>query len=72
MKGAVSMPLEELRQDRSLLPESTDTLIITVCDVGNLSLSGMLYLKSLGYNNVKSMNGGTTGWAEKGLEVGPC
>ncbi len=29
----------------------------------------MLYLKSLGYGNVKSMNGGTSGWAERGLPV---
>jgi len=35
--------------------------------VGKLSLSGLLYLKSLGYRNVKSMNGGMTAWVEKGL-----
>ena len=69
VQGAVSLPLEEIRRDRSGLPADREATIVTVCDVGNLSLSGMLYLKSLGYTNVKSMNGGTSGWAERGLPV---
>jgi len=46
-----------------------DQPIITVCNRGNLSLTGMLILKSKGYRNVKSLNGGTTGWLENGLET---
>lgn len=65
--GAVNMPLEQLGERMDSLPKDKDAPIITVCNVGKLSLSGMLYLKSLGYRNVKSMNGGTTGWIEKGL-----
>ncbi len=49
------------------MPEDKGASLITVCDVGNLSLSGLLYLKSLGYRNVKSMNGGTSAWADGGL-----
>jgi rhodanese-related sulfurtransferase len=67
VKGAVSMPLKAIGQNRSSLPKEKDASLITVCDVGKLSLSGLLYLKSLGYRNVKSMNGGTTAWADKGL-----
>ena len=33
----------------------------------NLSISGMLFLQSLGYQNVRSLNGGTNAWAEQGL-----
>ena len=67
VKGAVGIPLKEIGQNRSSLPSDKDASVIAVCDVGKLSLIGMLYLKSLGYKNVKSMNGGTSGWAGKGL-----
>ena len=52
---------------RGELPENLDAPMITVCNVGNASISGMLVLKSLGYRNVKSMNGGTAGWMDRGL-----
>ena len=52
---------------RGELPENLDAPVITVCNVGNASISGMLVLKSLGYRNVKSMNGGTAGWMDRGL-----
>ncbi len=67
VQGAVSMPLEEIGRHRSSLPEDKDASVIAVCGVGRLSVTGMLYLRSLGYKNVKSMNGGTNGWAAKGL-----
>jgi rhodanese-related sulfurtransferase len=67
VKGAVSMPLEEIGRNRSSLPEDKDAPLIAVCGVGRLSVTGMLYLRSLGYTNAKSMNGGTSGWAAKGL-----
>ena len=35
-----------------------------------MSISGMLVLQSLGYRNVKSLNGGTVGWAEQNLPTG--
>jgi rhodanese-related sulfurtransferase len=41
-----------------------------VCDRGNLSISGMLFLQSLGYQNVRSLNGGTNAWADQGLPTG--
>ena len=37
---------------------------------GNLSIKGMLVLQSLGYREVKSLNGGTTAWAEQDLPTG--
>jgi rhodanese-related sulfurtransferase len=38
-----------------------------VCNRGNLSISGLPVLQSLGYHNVRSLNGGTLAWAEQGL-----
>lgn len=69
--GAVSLPLAELGNDKSALPASLDTPILTVCQRGNASLSGVLFLKSLGYRNVRSLDGGTLAWREKGFETDP-
>ena len=65
--GAVNIPLSQMPDRKGDLPTHLDAPIVTICDRGNVSLSGMLFLQSLGYRNVKSMNGGTIGWAEKGL-----
>ncbi len=47
------------------LPKDKQTAIITVCNRGNQSLKGLIILKSLGYNNVKSLKQGTNGWRDK-------
>ena len=68
--GAINMPLADLGedgQDLSALPDDLDTPILSVCQRGNASLSGVLFLKSLGYRNVRSMTGGTLAWREKGF-----
>ena len=68
--GAVSMPLAELGedgQDLSALPGDLDAPILSVCQRGNASLSGLLFLKSLGYKDVRSITGGTLAWREKGF-----
>ncbi|MCH7903280.1 MAG: pyridoxal-phosphate dependent enzyme [Armatimonadetes bacterium] len=65
--GAVNKPLSELGEDLSGLPEALDAPILSVCQLGNASLSGVLFLKSLGYTNVLSIKGGTLGWREKGF-----
>ena len=68
--GAVNLPLAELgsgEADRSLLPEDRNAPILSVCQRGNASLSGLLFLKSLGYRNVRSISGGTLAWREKGF-----
>ena len=65
--GAMNIPLAELGNRQGELPEQRERSIVTVCDRGNLSISGMLFLQSLGYQNVRSLNGGTNAWAEQGL-----
>jgi rhodanese-related sulfurtransferase len=67
--GALNMPVAELGDRRGELPEQPDRPIVTVCSRGNLSIKGMLVLQSLGYRNVRSLNGGTVAWAEQGLPV---
>lgn len=65
--GALNIPLAELGARQSELPAEREHPIVTVCNRGNLSISGMLFLQSLGYCNVRSLNGGTIAWAELGL-----
>ena len=67
--GALSMPLPELGDDLSALPSDLDAQILSVCQRGNASLSGVLFLKSLGYRNVRSIIGGTLAWREKGFDT---
>ncbi|MCH8219108.1 MAG: pyridoxal-phosphate dependent enzyme [Planctomycetes bacterium] len=67
--GAVHIPIDALLDGNGALPTDLKQPIITVCNLGNLSLSGMLILKSRGYEDVRSMNGGTLGWIDKGYPV---
>jgi cysteine synthase/rhodanese-related sulfurtransferase len=63
LPGALNIPVAEIAGRRAELPADLDAPVVTVCNRGNDSISGMLVLKSLGYRNVKSLNG----WTEQGL-----
>lgn len=63
---AVNIPLLDLPGRGEDLPEDRDTPILSVCNVGNISLPGVLYLQSLGYRNARSVSGGTMGWMSSG------
>lgn len=68
--NAVNIELDKLEQHiGDGLPADREQPVVTVCNRGNSSLDGMLVLRSLGYTNVRSMNGGTTAWVEKGYPV---
>ena len=69
LPGAVNIPLSEIEEDYAELPDDLDAPILSVCQRGNASLSGLLFLKSLGYCNVRSISGGTLAWREKGFET---
>ena len=70
MPGAINMPLAELGENSqalNILPRDLDAPILSICQRGNASLSGLLFLKSLGYRNVRSVDGGTLAWRNKGF-----
>ena len=67
--GAINMPLDELPDLAAFLPQDRDTPVLSVCERGNLSLSGVLFLNSLGYRNARSITGGTEAWDEKGFAI---
>jgi cysteine synthase/rhodanese-related sulfurtransferase len=66
---AMNMPLGKMSDYAAHLPEDREAPVLVVCETGNRSLTGALFLASLGYRDVCSINGGTTGWREKGFEV---
>ena len=66
---AVNMPLQEMSDYAAHLPEDHGAPILVVCETGNRSLSGALFLASLGYRDVRSINGGTAGWRGLGFDV---
>ena len=70
--GATNISLAELGENSdylAVLPQDRDAPILSVCQRGNASLSGLLFLKSLGYRNVRSMTGGTLAWRDKGFDT---
>ena len=67
--GGLLMPLQEMSEYVDMLPEDREAPILVVCSAGVRSLSGALFLASLGYQDVRSINGGTTAWAQQGYEV---
>jgi cysteine synthase/rhodanese-related sulfurtransferase len=69
LPGAWNTPLLDLPERASELPEDKETPVLAICQRGNLSLSAVLYLKSLGYTNSWSVNGGTNGWSDTGRKV---
>ena len=64
---AVTAPLDEIDEFRTLLPNDPNTPIVCVCNRGQMSLTGVLHLKSMGYTNVRSMEGGMNAWGNLSL-----
>ncbi|HEX6299295.1 MAG TPA: pyridoxal-phosphate dependent enzyme [Acidimicrobiia bacterium] len=67
--GAWNTPLLQLPHRAWELPEDKNEPILAICQRGNLSLSAVLYLKSLGYENAWSIAGGTNAWQEAGHQT---
>ncbi len=66
MEGSVNLPLAAMHAGASELPADRGALIVTVCNTGRQSLTGLLLLKSLGYRNVKNLMGGLAAWSGEG------
>jgi rhodanese-related sulfurtransferase len=63
--GSVSLPQAELSRRKGELPADRDTRIVMVCGVGKFSKPTTLFLKSMGYRNVRSLKGGVNEWVRK-------
>jgi rhodanese-related sulfurtransferase len=60
--GERLIPLGALRKRKDELPEDKDQEIITYCKISLRGYEGARYLHSLGYTNVKVMEGGIMAW----------
>jgi len=66
MEGSINLPLADMVAGAPGLPRDRDALIVTVCNTGRKSLTGLLLLKSLGYQNVRNLMGGLAAWSAEG------
>jgi cysteine synthase/rhodanese-related sulfurtransferase len=66
MEGSINLPLAEMHAGSPELPRDRSALIVTVCNTGRQSLTGLLLLKSLGYTNVRNLMGGLAAWSGEG------
>jgi rhodanese-related sulfurtransferase len=67
--GAVLVPVTELASNLDKLPADMNQPILVYCAAGTRGFYGMLYLKMLGYANVKNIAGGFGAWTAAGLPV---
>ncbi len=67
--GAINIPMDDFHVRSGELPSDRDANIVMLCGIGKFSKQTTLYLKSLGYRNVRSVKGGINEWARKGLPM---
>ncbi len=60
------IPLEEFVTNQDMWPEDLDAPIVVYCGSGHRSTIAMSILWSYGYSDVRSLNGGFSGWAGDG------
>jgi rhodanese-related sulfurtransferase len=65
--GAIHIPLKQLEARSSELQQYKDKTIITQCRGGKRSADALEMLKSAGFTNVYSMDGGIMAWNKDGL-----
>ncbi len=69
LEGALNIPLDQLNDRAAELLTDQARTVVTVCNVGRLSLRGLLLLKSQGYSDVRNLMGGLTAWVGEGMPV---
>jgi cysteine synthase/rhodanese-related sulfurtransferase len=67
IEGSINIPMDDLQDRLSELPEDRETNIVMVCGIGKFSKNTVLLLKSMGYRNVRSAKGGINEWVRKKL-----
>ena len=64
--SSINIPEEDLPKRAGELPPDRDAPIVMVCGIGKFSKSTVLFMKSMGYRNVRSVKGGLNEWIRKG------
>lgn len=63
--GGKHIPLEDLQERLGEL--NPNKLVVTYCTMGGRSMVALKYLLSVGFTNVRSLDGGVTKWREENL-----
>ncbi|HEY3328829.1 MAG TPA: rhodanese-like domain-containing protein [Capsulimonadaceae bacterium] len=63
--GAISMPLDHVTTRAAELPK--DRPVYVICQSGGRSQQAATALRSMGYENVTNVTGGTSAWKAAGL-----
>ncbi len=63
---SINIPMQEIPDRSAEFPEDREAPIVLVCGIGKFSKHWTLYLKSMGYRNVRSLKGGVSEWVRKG------
>ncbi len=66
--NSINIALADLNEEHPALP-ARDSTVVSVCNAGNMSLTGLLIMKSLGFQKVKSLSGGVRQWTTDGYEL---
>lgn len=69
IEGAVLIPLGELDARIAELPQDLNTPMLVYCAVGIRGNFGLVYLKMLGFTNVRNIRGGYVAWTAAELPV---
>ena len=67
--GAKRIPPKQLLADPKLLPSDVDVVMYCTCEAQKTSLEIVRHAKTLGYNRLKVLRGGLSGWKAKGYPV---
>jgi rhodanese-related sulfurtransferase len=67
--GAKRIPPKEVMANPALIPADMDVVLYCTCEAQKTSLEIVRHAKTLGFNRLKVLRGGLTGWKAKGYPV---
>jgi rhodanese-related sulfurtransferase len=60
---------DSIKANQTRLPDDKNTKIILYCKTGRMSSQALATLKSLGYKNVRHLEGGMNAWEKAGFDI---
>ena len=69
IEGSINIPLDALNDQAAEVLSDKGQTVVTVCNIGRISLTGLLLLKSQGYSDVRNLMGGLSAWVGEGMPL---